>query len=96
MPIRLRRVTVAAINLRSPRYLNQLPASEREAFLATANHHTAELARIGFARTLISGTGFTDDDYIDGLHLSVSGGRKLADRVAPEVLSLARELGYLQ
>jgi hypothetical protein len=96
MPTRLRRVTVAAINLRSPRYLNQLAASEREAFLATANHHTAELARIGFARTLISGTGFTDDDYIDGLHLSVSGGRKLADRVAPEVLSLARELGYLQ
>src|SRR5258707_12414060 len=96
MPTRLRRLTVPATNLRSPRYLNQLAASERKAFLATANQHTAELARIGFARTLISGSGFTEDDYIDWLHLSVSAGRKLADRVSPEVVSLARELGYLQ
>jgi len=96
IPPALRRVTVAAINLRSPRYLNQLTASERDAFVATANKHAAELARLGFARTLISGLGYTEDDYIDGLHLSASVGQRLAGLVASQVVSLSRELGYLK
>jgi hypothetical protein len=57
-------------------------------------YYVAELARMGFARTLISGIDYTPDDYVDGLHLSVSGGEKLADLVAPKVISLASELGY--
>jgi hypothetical protein len=35
-----------------------------------------------------------EDGYSDGLHLAVFGGNKLADIVAPEVLSLAHERGY--
>jgi len=96
MPPQLRSNTVAAINLRSPHYLTQLTPQEQAGFLQTAKKHASELARIGFAHTLISGIGYTDEDYADGLHLSVSGGEKLADLVAPKVIALAQQLGYIQ
>jgi hypothetical protein len=96
IPPQLRWNTVAAINLRSPHYLKLLTAQEQEGFLQTARKHAAELARMDFARTLISGNGYADEDYVDGLHLSASGGHKLADIVAPNVISLAQQLGYIK
>jgi hypothetical protein len=94
MPPDLRKDTVAIVNLRSPYYLKQMSEQEQKDFVSTAEYHRNELARIGFSRTLISGIGYDDNDYVDGLHLSVSGGSKLADIVAPEVISLAHERGY--
>lgn len=41
------------------------------------------------------GKGFSHQDYADRTHLAPSGGRKLADTVAPEVRALAKKLGYL-
>jgi hypothetical protein len=43
MPPRLRRVTVAAINLRSPRYLKQLAASELRQITMQPNSHESDL-----------------------------------------------------
>jgi hypothetical protein len=94
MPPELRGDTVAIINQRSPHYLRQMSEQEQQGFFATAEHHRKELTRIGFSRTLVSGIGYNDDDYADGLHLSVSGGSKLAAIVAPEVISLAHDRGY--
>ena len=94
MPPELRHDTVAVINLRSPHYLKQMSAQEQADFVLTAKHHRTELSRIGFSRAIISGIGYGENDYADGLHLSVSGGAKLADIVAPEIISLAHERGY--
>jgi hypothetical protein len=94
-PPPLRRATVAVINLFSPRYLKLLSPAEQAGFLATAERHVAELRRMGFARTVILATAFNEDDYVDRVHLTVSGGDKMATAIAPLVRSLAQELGYL-
>jgi len=40
------------------------------------------------------GRDYTDDDFGDRTHLSKTGGRKLAESVAPAVRQLAQKLGY--
>jgi hypothetical protein len=94
-PPPLRRAMVAVINLSSPRYLKLLTPTEQAGFLATAERTVAELTRMGFARAAIPATAFNEDDYVDRVHLSVSGGDKMATAIAPLVRSLAQELGYL-
>ena len=42
------------------------------------------------------GQGFSDDDYGDRSHLSKTGGRKLAEAVAPQVQAIAEKLSYLK
>ena len=41
------------------------------------------------------GRDFADDDFGDRTHLSKTGGRKLAEALAPEVRALAQRLSYL-
>jgi hypothetical protein len=94
-PPPLRRAMVAVINLSSPRYLKLLTPTEQAGFLATAERTVAELTRMGFARAAIPATAFNEDDYVGRVHLSVSGGDKMATAIAPLVRSLAEELGYL-
>ncbi len=95
IPPELRRITLATIHLSSPRILNQLPADEHAAFVATARKHADELRKAGFAETAISGIDYNERDYVDRAHLSVSGGDKLAAMLAPKVLALAQSLGYV-
>jgi hypothetical protein len=54
------------------------------------------LSRIGFNYILLPTQEFADDDYLDRIHLSVSGGKKLADAIAPLVEQMAADLGYLR
>jgi hypothetical protein len=96
IPPELRRITLGTIHLGSPRFLNQLSADQHAAYIATANYHAAELKKIGFAECVVSGIRYTEQDYVDGLHMSVSGGEKLAAMLAPKVLALAQSLGYIQ
>lgn len=95
-PPRLRAVTLAIIQLNSPYYLDRLDPADREAYVAQAYDHARRLREIGFRRAEVPGTDFTADDYVDRTHLSVSGGQKLAVKLAPIIRTMATELGYLQ
>ena len=96
IPPQLRRITIATIHLSSPRILRLLSAEDRAAFIATSERHAAELKKAGFAGTVISGIDYTETDYVDRIHMSVSGGKKLATMLAPKVVALAKSLGYFQ
>jgi hypothetical protein len=39
---------------------------------------------------------YSDDDYIDRIHLSVPGGQKLAAALAPVIQDVAADLGYVK
>jgi hypothetical protein len=95
-PPRLRAATLAMIELNSPYYVDRLDPIDREAFVATAYDHARRLREIGFHRAEVPAIDFTADDYIDRAHISVSGGQKLAAKIAPIVRTMATELGYLQ
>jgi hypothetical protein len=95
-PPRLRAATLAMIELNSPYYVDRLDPIDREAFVATAYDHARRLREIGFHRAEVPAIDFTADDYIDRAHISVSGGQKLAAKIAPIVRAMATELGYLQ
>ena len=95
-PPRLRAVTLAIVQLNSPYYLDRLDPTDREAYVAQAYDHARRLREIGFRRAEVPGTDFTADDYVDRTHLSVSGGQKLAVKLAPIIRTMATELGYLQ
>jgi hypothetical protein len=95
-PPRLRAVTLAIVQLNSPNYLDRLDPTDREAYVAQAYDHARRLREIGFRRAEVPGTDFTADDYVDRTHISVSGGQKLAVKLAPIIRTMATELGYLQ
>jgi hypothetical protein len=95
-PVDLRSVTIAIINLASPRYLNRLTTSERQTFVNQASELANRLRLAGFHHPLVAATDFTEDDYVDRVHMSVNGGRKLATILAPVVTQVATELGYLK
>jgi hypothetical protein len=95
-PPQLRAVTLAIIDLNSPYYVDRLDPLEREAFFATAYDHARRLREIGFRRAEIPAIDLTTEDYTDPLHVSVSGGQKLAAKIAPIIRTMAVELGYLQ
>jgi SAM-dependent methyltransferase len=96
VPPRLREVSIAVILVTSPYYRQRLTAAEQEASLAIARHNAAMLAGLGFRRTLLPTLEFSEDDYVDRIHLSVSGGQKLAAKLAPVIEDVAADLGYLR
>jgi hypothetical protein len=96
VPLRLREVSIAVILVGSPYYRRRLTAAEQEAALGTARHHAEILARLGFRRALLPTLDYSDDDYVDFIHLSVPGGQKLAAALAPVIQDLAADLGYVK
>jgi hypothetical protein len=96
VPPQLRAISLGLIDLASPYYVRELTAAEQMKYSQAARHHAQILTRLGFKRVLIPSEGFSEDDYIDRIHLSVSGGQKLAAAVAPTVQEIAVDLGYLK
>jgi hypothetical protein len=94
MPLPLRALTLTVVDINSPYHLNQLTEDEKAAYLAQADAMAALLKTMGFHDTIVVAKDFVDADYSDRVHLSVNGGRKLADRLAPEIVRMAAELGY--
>jgi hypothetical protein len=95
VPPDLRAVTLATVDLASPFYLNRLAPTERNAFMAQAYAQMQRLQKLGFNRVVMAAKDFTEDDYIDRVHLAVSGGQKLATILAPTIRQMAAELRYL-
>lgn len=95
VPPSLRAVTLATVDLASPYYLERLAPTERDAFLAQAYAQMQRLQKLGFNRVVVAAKDFTEDDYVDRAHLSVSGGQKLATILAPTIKQIALELKYI-
>jgi hypothetical protein len=95
-PAPLRANTLTVVDLNSPHYLDQMTADERGRYVEQAEKMAALIKTMGFHDAFIAAKDFTEADYSDRVHLSVDGGRKLADLVAPEVARMAAELGYVE
>jgi hypothetical protein len=96
MPVQLREKSLVVVNLNSPYYLDRLSPEEQAGFMRQADQMAHLLTDAGLYRALVVAGDFTDRDYTDRVHLSVRGGAKLADRIAPEIVEMAEHLGYLQ
>jgi len=84
VPPSIRRSTIISVCLNSPGVADQAPDQAR------ANWKTMELltqqrVEAAGARAIGGCDGFTAADYVDRVHLSVEGGRKLAHRVAEAI-----------
>jgi hypothetical protein len=79
----------------SPHFLDQLSPEKRADYRWAAEKAAVILEDAGFT-ALVVGNDFSTEDFIDVVHLSESGGRKLAHKVAPKVRDLAARLGYLE
>ena len=95
MPLRLREVTLAVMTQPSPYYLNRVRPDGMEVVGKRLGGIAALLENHGVNRALVATSDFTETDYVDILHLSVAGGRKLAHKLAPEITTMAKRLGYI-
>lgn len=96
VPPDLRAVTLATVHIESPYYRDRLSPSEQAAYLAQAQYQAEQMRKLGFNRAIVAADAFLAEDYIDRVHLSVSGGSKLAATLAPAVRAMAIEQGYLK
>jgi hypothetical protein len=78
----------------APYFADQLSNDEHAAYEFAFSQGKSSLQMAGYHSALI-GRNWTDDDYADRAHLTASGGRKMASVVAPEIRSMAVQLGYL-
>jgi hypothetical protein len=74
-------------------YLDRLLPSERVAYHEAISATTATLAELGFPSMEI-GKDYSVSDYLDRVHFTENGGRRIAEEVAPKVRELAVRLGY--
>jgi hypothetical protein len=75
----------------SPAVIGVLPADLQAAWREKMLRQRDELVKFGLS-PVIDRDGFDADDYIDLLHMSSSGARKLAERMAEPVRVKAREV----
>jgi hypothetical protein len=87
--------TLILLSQNSPYYRRRLTPQERERDELGYRDCVSLWRGAGYA-AMEYGRDFTDDDFGDRTHLSKTGGRKLAEALAPEVRSLAQSLSYLQ
>lgn len=93
-PPALRSRTLIVLCANSPYYVARLTPSEQHRNDLAYADSVALWHELGHPATDY-GPGFTADDFGDRTHLTASGGRKLAARLAPQIEELARKLGYL-
>lgn len=93
-PAALKSRTLILLSRNSPYYLGKLNAEE----LARDDRGYQDARRLweeaGY-NAMEYGRGFENNDFGDRAHLSKTGGRKLAEMVAPEVTAIAKRLNYL-
>ncbi len=94
MPAPLRRRTLIIVSKNSPLYVEHLSPADRQRD-AQSYGDTIALYRASDYHAMTYPDDITKDDYGDRAHLTLTGGRKLADAVAPHIRAIAEELGYL-
>jgi hypothetical protein len=95
VPEAVRRTMVLAVCENSPWLLEQTPPEVRSARAKVREAMVAEVSLTG-AVALSSCDGFVKDDYVDRVHLSVSGARKIAPRLAEFIRLVGRNKGWIQ
>ncbi len=90
-PLKTRTLIVVADNC--PFYVNRLTADEKQRDTLAIRDTVARWKTHGYD-AIDYGPGFVETDYGDRTHLTSTGGRKLAARLAPEIDQLAGRLGY--
>jgi hypothetical protein len=76
----------------SPYYLDAVSAFERECYNAMLSAYSETYTTVGFTVVRVR-ADWSSDDYDDLVHLSPSGGAKLADELAPVIRTMAIEMG---
>jgi hypothetical protein len=94
MPTSLRANTLVIVDVNSPHFIIQLSDDEKRLYYDRIDAMASTLGTMGFYKTIVVTKDFNELDYGDMTHLSVTGGQKLADRVAPEIIRMAADLGY--
>jgi hypothetical protein len=94
-PDPLKARTLVLISEGSPYYRGLLAASE-VSMLRQAGSDTVEIWQQAGYPAMDYGWDFSPADYGDRIHLTKTGGWKLAEQVAPKVASIAEGLGYLR
>lgn len=89
----LRPRTIAIVTRYEPSCLAVLTQEQREQAEALAHITGEQIEEAGMRHVDFDGQ-FTDDDFADHVHLTASGGEKLAHKVAPMIQELAVALGY--
>jgi lysophospholipase L1-like esterase len=96
VPEPLRPKTLAVVNRCTPAALRQL-AQENPGFAAKYDQKLQDVVghlRSSGLKAVVGCTTLDVRDFVDDLHLSSSGGAKLADELAPVIRDMARHLGY--
>jgi hypothetical protein len=75
----------------SPYYIHQLSADEQNRYASFLRRSVGAYQQVGL-HAMESGSLYEEGDYEDAVHMLPSGGRRLANEVAPEVRSIAHEL----
>jgi hypothetical protein len=78
----------------APYFVGQLSRDEQAAYDFAFSQGKSWLEMAGYRSALI-GRNWTDDNFADRAHLTASGGQKMATAIAPEIKSMAVQLGYL-
>jgi hypothetical protein len=92
-PAATRQRTLILATGESPEYIDELEPAVKAEYFSVRGKAVEVLEAAGFG-ALDVGLGCFLQDYVDFFHLSEQGGDKLADRVAPKVRAMARQLGY--
>jgi hypothetical protein len=92
LPEDLRRRTILVMLSFSPYYLDAVSAFERECYNAMLSAYSETYTTVGFTVVRVR-ADWSSDDYDDLVHLSPSGGAKLADELAPVIRTMAIEMG---
>jgi hypothetical protein len=94
-PVSIRPRSLLLVTRFSAHYLDQLSPLERSYYDLTCRLTVQHLAKVGLP-ALDIGEGFGAEDFSDLLHMTSSGGAKMAEAVAPAVQAMALRLGYKQ
>jgi len=97
IPEPLRPNTLVAVNRSCPAYVRRLENEEpgfRARYDQRLHDMVTRLRNQGVAALEVGGSMDTDD-FRDSVHLTASGGAKLAKELAPAIRALARRLGYV-
>lgn len=86
--------TLVVISYNAPYYANQLSKDEYASYQFVYDQGISWLQKAGYRSELV-GPDLTDEDFADRVHLTSSGGQKMARTIAPEIQSMAVQLGYL-
>jgi lysophospholipase L1-like esterase len=93
-PDEFKRRTFILLSCNAPYFVRQLSKDEHDAYQFIYSQGKSWLQKAGYHSILV-GPDLTDEDFADCVHLTPSGGQKMASDVAQEIRAMAIQLGYV-